>query len=156
MIHLPGPGGNRGPAATAHFPAQVGARPADQDCEPTVKPERMDMEDYRHRPRKNTPHLVKAIDLANGMAMGRIVDITADGMMLVTQTQPVKGQIYNFRINLPVMVHHRTDVSVEAKCVWWTEDDNGRFYKAGFQFKNLPGEDGFLLEDVMHKLNLVG
>lgn len=114
------------------------------------------MQDYRHRPRKNTPHLVKAIDLATGKAMGRIVDITADGMMLVAESEPTPGNTYHFRINLPVMVHHRTDVCVEAKCVWCHEDDSGRFYKAGFQFRNLPGEDGFLLEDVMHKLNLVG
>ena len=114
------------------------------------------MEDYRHRPRKNTPHLVKAIDLASGKAMGRIVDITADGMMLVTEFNVVVGRTYNFRIILPVMVHHRTDVSLEAKAVWSDQDDNKKFHKAGFQFKNLPGEDGYLLEDVMHKLNLVG
>jgi hypothetical protein len=114
------------------------------------------MEDYRHRPRKNTPHLVKAIDLATGMAMGRIVDITADGMMLVTEVDVVKGRVYNFRIILPVMIHHRTDVCLEAKAVWTDQDDNKKFHKAGFQFHNLPGEDGFLLEDVMHKLNLVG
>ena len=114
------------------------------------------MEDYRHRPRKNTPHLVKAIDLESGRAMGRIVDITADGMMLVSDTNVVPGRHYNFRINLPVMVHHRTDVCLEAKCVWSNKDEGGKFYKAGFKFINLPGEDGFLLEDVMHKLNLVG
>jgi len=114
------------------------------------------MEDYRHRPRKNTPHLVKAIDLASGKAMGRIVDITADGMMLVTEVDVVVGRTYNFRIILPVMVHHRTDVSLEAKAVWSDQDDNKKFHKVGFQFKNLPGEDGYLLEDVMHKLNLVG
>jgi hypothetical protein len=114
------------------------------------------MEDYRHRPRKNTPHLVNAINLDSGKTMGRIVDITADGMMVVTKDRIIPGKIYNFRIILPVMVHHRTDVTLEAKAIWTDEDSNPNFNKVGFKFINLPGEEGFLLEDVMHKLNLVG
>lgn len=114
------------------------------------------MEDYRHRPRKNTPHLVKVLMADSGRMVGRVVDITADGMMLVTKDKIVVGQIYEFRIILPVMVHHRTDVSLEAKAVWKKSDGNPDYAKCGFKFINLPGEEGFLLEDVMHKLNLVG
>jgi hypothetical protein len=33
---------------------------------------------------------------------------------------------------------------------------NPSFFNTGFRFVNLPGEDGFLLEDIMHKFNLVG
>jgi hypothetical protein len=114
------------------------------------------MEDYRHRPRKNTPHLVKVINTDTDHTVGRVVDITADGLMLVTKDKIVPGKTYNFRIILPVMVHHRTDVCLEAKAVWSTPDTNPDFNKCGFRFINLPGEEGFLLEDVMHKLNLVG
>lgn len=114
------------------------------------------MEDFRHRPRKNTPHLVRVLDADSGKAVGRIVDITADGMMVVTKEKIVVGKHYNYRIILPVMVHHRSDVCVDAKAIWTKADKNSDFCRAGFKFIGLPGEDGFLLEDVMHKLNLVG
>jgi len=114
------------------------------------------MEDFRHRPRKNTPHLVKVINHDTGKAVGRVVDITADGMMLVTKDKIVVGQKYKFRIILPVMVHHRSDVCVVAQNVWIKSDANSDYSRAGFRFLNLAGEEGFLLEDVMHKLNLVG
>lgn len=114
------------------------------------------MVDYRHRPRKNTPHNVKALDEETGRVLGRVVDITADGMMLVGQTEVIPGRRFQMRINLPVMVRHRTDISVEARVVWCNQDKNPSFYKIGFQFLNLGGEDGFMLEDVMHRLNLVG
>jgi hypothetical protein len=84
------------------------------------------------------------------------VDITADGMMLVTKDEIKVTKHYHFRIILPVMVHHRTDVCVEARAVWTNRDEGSEWSKAGFKFINLPGEEGFLLEDVMHKLNLVG
>jgi len=114
------------------------------------------MEDYRQRPRKNTPHLVKVINQDTGKTVGRVVDITADGMMLVTKDKIQTGKTYNFRIILPVMIHHRTDVCLEARAVWITPDSNSEFSKCGFKFIKLAGEVGFLLEDVMHKLNLVG
>ncbi len=112
--------------------------------------------EHRQRPRKNTPHLVKVIDLDSGQSMGRVVDITAGGMMLVTRQAISVGDRFNFRINLPVMVHYRTEVDVEAEAMWTKKDTNPSFHKSGFRFVNLPGDDGYLLEDVMHKLNLVG
>ena len=114
------------------------------------------MEDYRHRPRKNTPHVVKAYDASRGGDVGRIVDITADGLMMVAKKPPRIGKVYKLRIILPVMARNKTDVVVEAKVVWCEADADPSFYKVGAQFLNMPGEDGYLLEDVMHKLNLVG
>ncbi len=114
------------------------------------------MEDYRHRPRKNTPHVVKAYDAVQGDYIGRVVDITADGMMLVTKENHTVGRTFQLRIILPVMVQHKSDIVIEATVVWREPDANPNFCKTGFNFVNLPGEEGFLLEDVMHKLNLVG
>lgn len=114
------------------------------------------MEDYRHRPRKNTPHVVKAFNGATNAYVGRVVDITADGMMLVTNEAHERGETFDLRIILPVMVRHKTDIKVTARVVWSGIDTNPSFHRTGFTFVNLAGEDGFLLEDVMHKLNLVG
>ncbi|MBK6735060.1 MAG: PilZ domain-containing protein [bacterium] len=114
------------------------------------------MADNRHRPRKNTPHNVKVVDEESGRVMGRVVDITADGMMLVTNGEITPGRQFQVRITLPVMVQHRSDVTVEARAVWCNQDTNPSFYKVGFKFLNLVGEEGYLLEDVMHRLNLVG
>ena len=114
------------------------------------------MKKHRRRPRKNTPHLVKALDVESGKPLGRVVDITADGMMLVTEIAFEQGQVIKARLILPVMVQARTDVQVEAETVWCKQDSNPSFYKVGFHFLNLAGEDGFLLEDVMQKFNLVG
>jgi len=59
------------------------------------------MENFRHRPRKNTPHVVKAYDDANGDLFGRVVDITADGMMIVSHDVHTIGREVRLRIILP-------------------------------------------------------
>ncbi|MBU2502591.1 PilZ domain-containing protein [bacterium] len=114
------------------------------------------MVDMRRRPRKNTPHLVRALDDESGQVMGRIVDITCNGMMLVTGRSVPLGRRFQVRLNLPVMVHNRSDINVEAEAVWCNQDKNPSFYRVGFKFINLAGEDGYLLEEVMHKFSLVG
>jgi len=114
------------------------------------------MHNHRKRPRRNTPHLVKALDADTGRSLGRVVDITADGLMLVTDNPVQPGARLRMRVILPVIIRDQTDVVVEAEAVWCNQDTNPNFFKAGFRFLNLSGDDGFLLEDVMHKLNLVG
>ena len=114
------------------------------------------MREYRRRPRKNTPHRTNVLDADTDIVLGRIVDITADGLMVVSQRQFDIGQVHNLKIVLPVMLRNRSDITVEAKVVWSSPDSNPSYHRAGFQFLNLAGDDGFLLEDVLHKFNLVG
>ena len=110
----------------------------------------------RIRPRKNTPHNVKIIDAESNKVLGRVVDITADGLMMVGGEHVDPGRVFNLRIVLPSMTDGKHDITVQAEAVWSKPDTNPSFFQTGFQFQNLPGNDGFLLEDVMHRMNLVG
>ena len=114
------------------------------------------MSEHRKRPRKNTPHRINVLDNETGRPLGRIVDITADGLMLVASQAIEPGREFSLKILLPAMLQNRTDIVAESRVVWCQQDRNPRYFKIGFQFINLPGDDGFLLEDVMHKFILVG
>jgi len=110
----------------------------------------------RNRPRKNTPHTVKVLDAENNQLLGRVVDVTADGMMIVSKQQLEAGRALTLRVILPRMVDGKMEITVQAEVIWTNQDTNPSFFKAGIRFLNLPGNDGFLLEDVLHRMNLVG
>ena len=110
----------------------------------------------RNRPRKNTPNHVKVLDAESGKVLGRIVDITADGLMMVGDCHVESGRVFNLRIVLPRMTDGKMDISVTAEAVWSKQDNNPSYFQTGFKFQNMPGSEGFLLEDVMHRMNLVG
>lgn len=114
------------------------------------------MDDMRFRPRKNTPHHVKAIDDETGKVLGRIVDITSDGMMVLATDMLRPGSRFNVLINLPVMVQNRSEITIEIEIVWCNRDSNPAFFRAGCRFRNLGGEEGYIIEEVMHRFNLVG
>lgn len=114
------------------------------------------MQKQRNRPRKNTPHNVKVMNQETGNVLGRVVDITADGLMLVVSSAIEVGRQFDFRIILPRMVEGKVDIVVKAEAVWCKQDTNPRYFKVGFRFENISGNEGFTLEDVMHRMNLVG
>jgi len=118
--------------------------------------ERVVMMDMRKRPRKNTPHHIQALDGESGRAIGRIVDITCDGMMVVAGKPLTPGHRLTVRINLPGMVQNRSEMVLQAETVWCNQDQNPRFFRIGFKFCNVSGEEGYLLEDVLHRFSLVG
>ena len=94
--------------------------------------------------------------MENGRTIGRIVDITADGLMLVAHEPLDIGRRFQLRIILPVIVDNCSEINVEAEVIWCQLDQNPSYYKVGCSFINLAGYEGFLLEDVMHRFNLVG
>ncbi|PID81845.1 hypothetical protein CSB20_00915 [bacterium DOLZORAL124_64_63] len=110
----------------------------------------------RNRPRKNTPHTVRVVDAGNNKSLGRVVDITADGMMLVGKKSLAVGQRLALRIILPQLVDGKMEITIQSEVVWSQQDNNPSFFKAGIRFLNLPGNDGFLLEDVLHRMTLIG
>lgn len=114
------------------------------------------MAEHRNRPRKNTPHRVNVMDITSGKTLGRVVDITANGLKLVCNSPLDPGRAFQLRITLPVMVDNKTDIEVQAEIVWCKRDNNPKFFQIGLKFTNISGDDGFLIEDVMHKFNLVG
>ncbi len=114
------------------------------------------MQKQRNRPRKNTPHNVKVLEVETNKLLGRVVDITADGLMMVVPRAIETGRQFEFRIILPRMVEGKVEIGVNAEAVWCKQDTNPRYFQVGFRFENLSGSDGFTLEDVMHRMNLVG
>jgi hypothetical protein len=110
----------------------------------------------RKRPRKNTPHVLFVADTEDGKILGRLVDITSDGLMLVTEDAIPTKNYFRLRLTLPRMVEGRSELVIEAESIWCKPDTNPEFYRIGFKFLNLSGQDGSLIETVMHTFTLVG
>jgi hypothetical protein len=110
----------------------------------------------RKRPRKNTPHYLFVTEAEEGKVLGRLVDITSDGLMLVSAEAIPTKNYFRLQITLPRMVEDRSELVVEAESIWCKPDKNPEFFRIGFRFLNLSGQDGSLIESVMHTFTLVG
>jgi len=116
----------------------------------------MPMQIRREHRRRNTPHLSMVFDADTDQVLGRLVDITSGGMMLVVNSAIERYKEFHVRIVLPTMVSDRTNLELRARAAWCKKDDNPDYYKAGFEFLDIREEDENLIYSVMHAMNLVG
>jgi len=114
------------------------------------------MRDRRRATRRNTPHRLNVVAADSDAILGRLVDITPGGLMVVAPRTWLEGERLHVRIPLPTVINGRTELELEIEAVWQSPDDNPRYHRSGFRFVAIGGEDAYIIETVMHRLHLVG
>ncbi|MFO7653391.1 MAG: PilZ domain-containing protein [Candidatus Krumholzibacteriia bacterium] len=114
------------------------------------------MRDRRNRRRRKTPHYLNVVDSATGQVLGRLVNITAGGMMVVSRNKIMPDREFRLRLLLPRMVNGEDELQLQACSIWCRPDENPAFHRIGFKFLQVDERDAFVLEDVMHTFHLVG
>jgi c-di-GMP-binding flagellar brake protein YcgR len=114
------------------------------------------MADKRRRDRKPNRYLTKVFDADTGALMGRLVNVSTGGMMLITDRPYETGDRYSVRVVLPQIIHNQSDIDVEIEVRWCKKDANPDFYGVGFQFLNLCHDDLSIIENVFLNYNFVG
>jgi hypothetical protein len=114
------------------------------------------IKDRRRRARRNTPHYLNVIEADTGKSLGRLVNITGHGLMIVTRSQLSPDREFRLRLVFPRAIHGKDEMVITAVSVYCREDTNPDFYRVGFKFRKISADDTVLLEDIMHTFHLVG
>ena len=75
------------------------------------------MNDRRKHKRRHTIFYLKVYDETTGKVAGRLVDITIEGMMLVSEKQVDMSNIFDFRLALPEKINGVDELTLKAKSV---------------------------------------
>jgi hypothetical protein len=114
------------------------------------------MRERRGFNRKQTRHHVSVRSLPDGQVVGRLVDITTTGLMLLA-TQPIPpGREMKLRIPLRVMVHNLHEIEISAVSVWCRPDSNPSYQRIGFEIPDIGGIEAYAIETVLSRMHLVG
>lgn len=95
----------------------------------------MGAEKRRYR-RKCLVFYLEVIDANLNQPLGKLSDITPDGIMLLMNREISKDEILPLKLNLPAKSGSSHSFSVEARCVWCKRNEPYNNYAAGFQFHN--------------------
>ncbi|MDY6847802.1 MAG: PilZ domain-containing protein [Thermodesulfobacteriota bacterium] len=94
----------------------------------------------RAQKRRNTLYYLEVFNLETAELLGRLVDITTEGMMLLCEKPLTSNTTYPCRMRLPSEILGRTNIIFDATCVWQNQAANSDFYEAGF--KSLIADPG--------------
>lgn len=106
------------------------------------------LEKRKHK-RKNLLYYLPVIDRNTGGQIGHLVDITRDGMMLISKEPIEKGLMFQIRIELPAVISGHVQIEFDAESRWNTKDVNPEFFDTGFRFRDINVRTAAIIEQLI-------
>lgn len=92
------------------------------------------MRDYqRSKERSELNQTVPIINLMTEKEIGELVNITVDGLMIISNERIETQSIFQFSLVLPTPLAGQQELEVGVDCLWCSEVENFHRYWAGFQ-----------------------
>ncbi|MHB8790020.1 MAG: PilZ domain-containing protein [Desulfobulbaceae bacterium] len=111
-------------------------------------------DDQRILNRHHLIYYLRVYDNTSSRVLGHVVDISPQGVMLITDAPLVPGADYRLRMCFPGMGSSRDELIFEAICRWCRPDENPAFYLVGFQIRNLLPEEANFIQGMISELGL--
>ena len=86
-------------------------------------------------------YYLRIFDSESGANIGHLVDITTQGIMMISEEVITVGKTFSFRMQLPATVTGREEIHFTGRCLWCKKDYNPDFYVSGFQIKQITPQE---------------
>ena len=107
--------------------------------------------EQRSEQRKNLIYNLKVIDYSNNTIIGRVINLSSNGMKLLCDKNIVLNSNLKVLIEFPAKLVSRKkhDFLLDVECMWTGIDKNPNYKTSGFTFKDLNHSDSMTLNYVM-------
>lgn len=96
--------------------------------------------DLRKYERRHLVFYLRVFDGMGSKVIGHIVDISAQGLMLISDNPVPVNEDYRLRMRLPAEIVDKDEILIDATSRWCKQDVNPDFYITGFQIHELTPE----------------
>jgi hypothetical protein len=94
----------------------------------------MGTSEKRKNLRRHLVYYLVIVDESTGHTVGRVGDISHEGLLLLTVKPPELWKNYRLRVIPPETHEEVAAFSIDAQCVWLRQDANPDIGLAGFKF----------------------
>jgi hypothetical protein len=99
------------------------------------------MDERRARKRVYMMFYSRIRDRHSGDLIGHLVDLTAEGLLVVSETPLEIGRVLFMQMELPDDVSDKQFLKFDAQVAWCRKDVDPSFYDLGFQLVDISPED---------------
>lgn len=100
--------------------------------------------------RRHLIYYLRIMDKVTNELMGHLVDITAEGLMVISETPFEANKEFHFRMMLPKEIIGKEDLEFSAVSLWTRKDVNPDFYDTGFKLLDLNEADMLRVDQLIH------
>jgi len=91
--------------------------------------------------RRHLIYYLRVFDRDTVNLLGHLVDITSEGVMVISENPIEVGKIFHMRMILPKEIIGKEQISFDAVSKWSAKDVNPSFYDTGFEFQDVSREN---------------
>jgi c-di-GMP-binding flagellar brake protein YcgR len=108
------------------------------------------MEDRRQKDRKKTGVFFGVYNRDNAKYVGRLVDISNKGMMIIGKSAIKVNEICKLRMDLPEPIKDESQIVFDARCKWCEESQKTNLFSVGFEFDKIEPNNSKLIEALVN------
>jgi hypothetical protein len=94
------------------------------------------MEDRRKLKRRHLIYYLRVFEQGTNKLVGHLVDLTQEGIMLISENPIEVNKVYHLRMILPSRMGGNEEWLFDAESRWCNKDINPDFYDTGFKLLN--------------------
>ena len=107
------------------------------------------MQNRRKTNRRYLLYFVRIYDVATNQQIGNLVDITPQGVMIVSPESIPAGQAIRMRLELTTDVAEKPFMEFPTRTIWCHPDLDPNLYDSGFEILELSLEDSGIIEKII-------
>lgn len=109
------------------------------------------MSDRRTLHRRHLIYYLKVFDRTTDELLGHLVDITEEGLMIVSDNCADTGKVLKLKMALPREIDDREDIEFEAQSMWCRKDVNPSLWGIGFKFESVDAQSRQIIFELIHE-----
>ena len=110
-------------------------------------------EEARSLKRRHLIYYLEVHDEDTSELLGHLVDITTEGLKLVSKEPIDKGRLFHMRMTLPEGYFEDKELFFTAESLWSSNDVNPDFYDTGFAVPDLNSRAREIIVDLVNQLS---
>lgn len=110
-------------------------------------------DETRSLKRRHLIYYLEVYDDDTGNLLGHLVDITTEGLKLVSKERIEKNRVFKMRMTLPEGYFEEKELHFQAKSLWSSNDVNPDFYDTGFTVPDVEARTRDIIIDLVNQLS---
>ncbi|MGE0082909.1 MAG: PilZ domain-containing protein [Desulfococcaceae bacterium] len=108
------------------------------------------MPNQRKAKRRHIIYYLRVLDRNTGQLIGQLVDITTEGIKLISENPVDPETFLQLRMLLPDEINRKSEISFDVESMWCKRDINPNFFSIGFEFVDISQEDINIIKNLIY------
>lgn len=109
------------------------------------------MSDRRTLHRRHLIYYLKVFERDTDELLGHLVDITEEGLMLVSENCAEEGRLVKMKMLLPREIEGKEQIEFDARSMWCRKDVNPSLFGVGFKFEYVDVLSRQIIFELIHE-----